>query len=476
MATALDEEKKKRTALQADYLPQGLVYGASQAKPAGLGLISAQQSAPVIPDEVAGMANRPLVQSATSGVIANQPPALPAATPQAAGQRIIAMPSTTSAQEAMMVQLQNSDGVVQVAKDPNAPAPWWSRNDDVEAMRARRAAQPQFQPGQRTQTERNMPGASGELVQPGQPRVGLTAQQAPSITSRPAAPPAPKQQEGVDVGFGIRRIEGPGGTPLYTNIQPGAPMPGQPPQPLYRQPQEQQIQRIEPERQRQDVVMPRLNTRGGVFAAMADFTNQAGNALGAVAQNRANNQQTRSGREDAKMGMDANRYALDAAVTQNRLGLDRQRAGLDVLRTDDDMTTSALTREAAQMGINKAKQIEALQQQWQAAGNDPAKQKAIAQQLAVLSGKGESGNLKDNFVVIGGEQQYDATGNRISDTPKMLIDLRTMQPVNAGTGTGGQQGQQQALPPGMKKLLGTSNGRNVYEDMNGKQVIEKAPQ
>lgn len=36
---------------------------------------------------------------------------------------------------------------------------------------------------------------------------------------------------------------------------------------------------------------------------------------------------------------------------------------------------------------------------------------------------------------------------------------------------GAQQGA--ALPPGMKRQIGTSNGRPVYEDMNGKQVIAK---
>ena len=32
---------------------------------------------------------------------------------------------------------------------------------------------------------------------------------------------------------------------------------------------------------------------------------------------------------------------------------------------------------------------------------------------------------------------------------------------------------QPALPPGMKRQIGTTNGRPVYEDMNGKQVIAK---
>lgn len=35
------------------------------------------------------------------------------------------------------------------------------------------------------------------------------------------------------------------------------------------------------------------------------------------------------------------------------------------------------------------------------------------------------------------------------------------------------QAQGVALPPGMKRQIGTSNGRPVYEDMNGKQVIPK---
>jgi hypothetical protein len=108
----------------------------------------------------------------------------------------------------MLAQLQNPDGIVQVAKDPNAPAPWWSRNDDVEARRARQAAaapaatipqaaQPQFQEGQATQAMRNVPGASGELSAAGAPR--------------------------QDAGNGITRIDTPGQSPLFTNMAAGDP-------------------------------------------------------------------------------------------------------------------------------------------------------------------------------------------------------------------------------------------------------------
>jgi hypothetical protein len=463
MATALDEEKKKRTAFPTNLPESGRM--ARPKPPTGLGVV-APPSAPVIPNEVAGMASRPLVQSATSGAIANQQATTP--TPrapldaQAAADRA-AMTGMWDAGQAFNKNFKAGSDALRMAPaggaamlaDTLVTRPLRAIGFDAPYMAPKvaqgmsailqpaaapqQAAQPQFQPGQRTQEQRNMPGASGELVRPVQPRVGLTAQQVPTIASRQAAPSTPMQQEGVDVGFGIRRLEGPGGTPLYTNIQPGAPIPEQPPQPLYRQPQAQ----------RQEVVMPKINPRGGVFSSMADFVNQAGGAYGAIAKNKSIGKQEASMRDDAQ------------------IGLGMQRAGLDVLRTGDDMATSALTREAAQMGINKAKQIEALQQQWQAAGNDPAKQKAIAQQLAVLSGKGESGNLKDNFMMIGGEQQYDATGQRISDTPKMLIDLRTMQPVNAGALPGGQKAQQPY--PEKTKLRNKETGE-VEEVINGKPV------
>jgi hypothetical protein len=521
MATALDEEKKKRTAFPTDYPPPGRVYGTSQTATKGLGVFAAPQQTPATPEspkkntafpsnpptrsiydaprpdvgfgaladrftmqpmaaDAASMANRPLVQSATSGAIANQPPALPAATPQAAGQRIIAMPSTTSAQEAMMVQLQNSDGVVQVAKDPNAPAPWWSRNDDVEAMRAKQAAQPQFQPNQRTRTERDIPGASGELGQPGQPRGTPTPVPTPTV-----------QSQGAD--NGITRIDAPGASPLFTNMAASEPsnvglMARGPVSAQnmgaadalaarYATPQVQQ------QAQPVGAVTPASTGGFGLLdnnarrdrelrmeASSSRNPGEGGRAYRARLAGAANdlssfrNTQNAAPAQAAAQNLGMRKLAMEEAVNKSRTGLDAMRMGIDERRAGEDAATSALTREAEQMGINKAKQIEALQQQWQAAGSDPAKQKAIAQQLAVLSGKGESG--KWAIQVTPPTKNIDGT-----TTPGSVYRYNTAtgEVIPVEGGAGGQQ-EQQPYPENTKL---TGKDGKAYVVKNGVPVLEK---
>lgn len=68
-------------------------------------------------------------------------------------------------------------------------------------------------------------------------------------------------------------------------------------------------------------------------------------------------------------------------------------------------------------------------------------------------------------MVVGGGQEWDANAMAMRNVPQQLIDLRTGRPV-----TGGQQGQAQ-LPPGMVKQIGTSGGKPVYEDANGKRFV-----
>ena len=174
------------------------------------------------------------------------------------------------------------------------------------------------------------------------------------------------------------------------------------------------------------------------------------------AQNEAPGQAAKLAAEQ-QMGM----RKLDIEEANNK-----SRLGLDVLRTQEDMATGALTREGARMTIDQAKQLSSLQQQYLAAGNDPEKQKALAAQIAALSGRSkDGGNLKDNFLVVGGEQQYDDTGQRISDTPRMVIDLRTQQAVNVGSGVAPKAGAKNTFVAG-KVYPRTMNGVTAnYEYM-----------
>lgn len=122
-----------------------------------------------------------------------------------------------------------------------------------------------------------------------------------------------------------------------------------------------------------------------------------------------------------------------------------------------------LKKEAAGFQTRAAKRLEDLQASYQSA-KTPEERAAIAQQLRELQGKGD-GNLRENFMTVGGGQEWDAQAGVMRNVPQRLVDLRSGQEVS------GQQAP--ALPKGMKRQIGTSNGRPVYEDMNGKQVIAK---
>ena len=145
---------------------------------------------------------------------------------------------------------------------------------------------------------------------------------------------------------------------------------------------------------------------------------------GAMARNDANNA-IRMADIQAR-GLDAQTArALDA----RRLGLDEQVKGFD---------------------IRAAKRLDDLRNSYLSAKTDAERAK-IAKELRDLSGKGD-GSLKDNFMVVGGGQEWDAQAGVMRNVPQRLIDLRTGQEV----GTGGQGAQQQKFEVG-----------KVYVDANG---------
>ena len=214
---------------------------------------------------------------------------------------------------------------------------------------------------------------------------------------------------------------------------------------------------------RQDVRAPVLNPNGGVFAAMADFTNQTGDAVNAIAANKG-------ARNDRKDDLDQTRVDADIAATGARLSLDGQRVGLDAQRIAQGGEANriageelSMRREAAGFQTRAAKRLEDLQASYQSA-KTPEERAGIAQQLRELQGKADT-NLRNNFMTAGGGQEWDAQAGVMRNVPQRLVDLRTGMEVGSP--------QAPALPKGMKRQIGTSNGRPVYEDMNGKQVIAK---
>ena len=221
------------------------------------------------------------------------------------------------------------------------------------------------------------------------------------------------------------------------------------------------------EPQRQDVRAPVLNPNGGVFSSMVDFTNQAGQAMQAIAANKGM-------RNDRKDALDQQRVGLDAASTLAKIDQGYQSLGLDGRRADTADRLAGvqegefgLKREAQGFQTRAASRLEELQNSYMAE-QDPAKRASIVQRLRELQGKSE-GNLRDNFMPLGGGQEWDSAANTMRNIPQRLIDLRTGQEVGGRPQGQGWQGAQ--LPPGMTKQVGTSGGKPVYEDAQGKRFV-----
>ena len=176
---------------------------------------------------------------------------------------------------------------------------------------------------------------------------------------------------------------------------------------------------------RQDVRAPVLNPNGGVFAAMADFTNQTGDAVNAIAANKG-------ARNDRKDDLDQTRVDADIAATGARLSLDGQRVGMDAQRIAQGGEANriageelSMRREAAGFQTRAAKRLEDLQASYQSA-KTPEERSALARQIREISGKGE-GNLRDNFMTVGGGQEWDAQAGVMRNVPQRLVDLRSGQ-------------------------------------------------
>lgn len=103
----------------------------------------------------------------------------------------------------------------------------------------------------------------------------------------------------------------------------------------------------------------------------------------------------------------------------------------------------ALRQEAQGFQTRAARELE----QVRAAALDPkatAEQRQQAlQSLNALQGKNQSQSLRDNFMTVGGGQEWDATAGVMRNVPQRLVDLRTGQDVSGQPG----QGTQSSGPP-----------------------------
>jgi hypothetical protein len=94
--------------------------------------------------------------------------------------------------------------------------------------------------------------------------------------------------------------------------------------------------------------------------------------------------------------------------------VDRQRLGIEGRRADSEISARGFQSRAAG-------RLEKLQDGYMAA-KTPEERTAIAQQIRDLSGKAT--NPKDDLLVVGGGQEWDATANTMRNVPQRVFDAR----------------------------------------------------
>lgn len=167
----------------------------------------------------------------------------------------------------------------------------------------------------------------------------------------------------------------------------------------------------------------------------------------AVAPNRAAAVQLGAIREQqtVQRGQDQQAQAQGAIqkLAQQKFGLESQTAGLD--------NASKVQMQAAQAKLLAAK--------------TPEEKLAAEENLRALQVKYEKAAPPDQYAYAPGGQAVDPATGRMVTQPGVIFNKQTGQLAN--------QNAAPALPPGMVKQIGTSGGKPVYLDKNGKQVIAK---
>jgi len=120
------------------------------------------------------------------------------------------------------------------------------------------------------------------------------------------------------------------------------------------------------------------------------------------------------------------REGMQQAGATERTGMQEQGAtARDAGRTALQRDELGMRKEAAGFQTRAAKRLEDLQASYQSA-KTPEERSALARQIREISGKGE-GNLRDNFMTVGGGQEWDAQAGVMRNVPQRLVDLRSGQ-------------------------------------------------
>ncbi|QRY31158.1 hypothetical protein JVX96_24240 [Variovorax sp. PDNC026] len=119
----------------------------------------------------------------------------------------------------------------------------------------------------------------------------------------------------------------------------------------------------------------------------------------------------------------------------------------------------ALRQEAQGFQTRGAQRVEKLYEQYEKA--KPEERAAIGEQIRTLTGKEHT----NRFTVVAGGQEVDPTTQQLTTRPARVFNNQTGQFVDQA------QPARAGLPPGMTKQVGTSGGKPVYEDAQGKRFV-----
>jgi hypothetical protein len=129
-------------------------------------------------------------------------------------------------------------------------------------------------------------------------------------------------------------------------------------------------------------------------------------------------------------------------------------------RNSIDSRRVAVEEQARGFDIRQGQRQEKLYERYDGA-KTAEERAAVAKQIRDLSGKGD-GNLRDNFMTLGGGQEWDTTANTMRNVPQRLVDLRTGQEVGQNAG---RQAPPAAPADDSKRVTG-----QTYTAPNGQPV------
>lgn len=160
--------------------------------------------------------------------------------------------------------------------------------------------------------------------------------------------------------------------------------------------------------------------------------------------------QSRSGRQAAVQLME----------DQQRAGIERQRTAIDQQRADADRMTAEASVNVSRAELDQQRRIRGLQDRL-IDEQDPGKRAQFERTLGIISGKDNSGQPQViyNEELINPEQPMAGT-RRVP----MLLN-------RDGTATVVTPRATPNAPDGMR-YVGTSNGKPVYEDQNGRRFVQ----